>query len=114
MIGNFSFGEKSREVAITEAWDFLTGVLKLPKDRLHISVYETDQETYNIWRNKIGIPEEQLEYKGKEDNWWMMGDVGPCGPCTEIHWDKLEKGEDGERYVCMYELYGMFIFAFFT
>ncbi|KJE93992.1 alanyl-tRNA synthetase [Capsaspora owczarzaki ATCC 30864] len=102
MLGNFSFGGYFKETAIPLAWDYLTAHLQLPKDRLMITVYETDDESYAIWRDKIGVPESRIWRLGAADNYWSMGDgPGPCGPCTEIHFD-LQNGldaRDPERYM---------------
>ena len=115
MLGNFSFGDYFKEEAINYAWEFLTGVLKLPKERLWITVYAADDEAYQIWREKIEVPAERIvrigDNKGApyaSDNFWAMGDTGPCGPCTEIFYDHGEAiwggppgspEEDGDRYI---------------
>ena len=115
MLGNFSFGDYFKQDAIRFAWEFLTGTLKLPKERLLVTVYETDDEAFNIWANEIGVPVERIvrigDNKGAafaSDNFWQMGDTGPCGPCTEIfydHGDHLWGGppgspeEDGDRFI---------------
>ena len=93
MLGNFSFGDYFKEQAITWAWEFLTETLEMPKDLLWPSVYENDDEAYDIWKNKIGVPEEHIVRLGKEDNFWEHGS-GPCGPCSEIYFDR------GEKYGC--------------
>ena len=93
MLGNFSFGDYFKEQAITWAWEFLTETLEMPKDLLWPSVYEKDDEAYDIWKNKIGIPEAHIVRLGKEDNFWEHGS-GPCGPCSEIYFDR------GEKYGC--------------
>ena len=93
MLGNFSFGDYFKEQAITWAWEFLTETLEMPKDLLWPSVYEKDDEAYDIWKNKIGVPEEHIVRLGKEDNFWEHG-AGPCGPCSEIYYDR------GEKYGC--------------
>ena len=115
MLGNFSFGDYFKQDAIRFAWEFLTGTLKLPKERLLVTVYETDDEAFNIWANEIGVPTDRIvrigDNKGAafaSDNFWQMGDTGPCGPCTEIfydHGDHLWGGppgspeEDGDRFI---------------
>lgn len=117
MLGNFSFGDYFKRDAIHYAWEFLTGEqwLKLPKDKLWVTVYATDDEAYDIWNKEIGIPAERLirigDNKGApyaSDNFWAMGDTGPCGPCTEIFFDHGEHiwggppgspEEDGDRYI---------------
>ncbi|KAF2390715.1 alanine--tRNA ligase [Pseudomonas frederiksbergensis] len=115
MLGNFSFGDYFKHDAITYAWTFLTGVLKLPKEKLWVTVYATDDEAYDIWTQQIGVPAERMirigDNKGApyaSDNFWTMGDTGPCGPCTEIFYDHGEHiwggppgspEEDGDRYI---------------
>ena len=84
MLGNFSFGDYFKEEAITWAWDLLTEVYKLPGDRLFVSVYKDDEEAYRIWEEGIGMPSERIVRLGEKDNFWAMGDTGPCGPCSEI------------------------------
>ncbi len=93
MLGNFSFGDYFKEEAIPWAWEFLTKVMEIPEDLLWPSVYEKDDEAYAIWRDKIGVPEEHIVRLGKEDNFWEHG-PGPCGPCTEIYFDR------GPKYGC--------------
>jgi alanyl-tRNA synthetase len=88
MLGNFSFGDYFKEKAIVSAWDLLTNGYGLPADRLWASVYTDDDEAYDLWRTAIGIPAERIVRLGKEDNFWAMGDSGPCGPCSEIHIDR--------------------------
>jgi alanyl-tRNA synthetase len=117
MLGNFSFGDYFKQEAIAFAWELLTGDewFRLPKDRLWVTVYETDDEAFEIWKKEIGIPRERIirigDNKGSayaSDNFWQMGDTGPCGPCTEIfydHGDHIWGGppgsaeEDGDRYI---------------
>ncbi|MGL4380095.1 MAG: alanine--tRNA ligase [Vibrio sp.] len=116
MLGNFSFGDYFKEDAIQYAWEFLTEVLQLPKDRLLVTVYQTDDEAFDIWHQKMGIPAERIIRIGDKpggkkfdsDNFWQMGDTGPCGPCTEIfydHGDHIWGGppgspeEDGDRFI---------------
>ncbi len=94
MLGNFSFGDYYKKEVIPWAWEFVTEVLKLEKDRLWITIYETDDEAYDIWRS-IGVPAERIKRKGKKDNFWgPPGASGSCGPCSEIHYDL------GEEYSC--------------
>lgn len=94
MLGNFSFGDYYKKEIIPWAWDFVTNVLKLDKDRLWITIYETDDEAYDIWRS-VGVPDERIKRKGKKDNFWgPPGASGSCGPCSEIHYDL------GEQYKC--------------
>lgn len=92
MLGNFSFGDYFKEEAISWAWEFVTGDLGLPADRLWISIYLNDDEAFEIWHKKVGVPSERIVRMGKEDNFWEIG-VGPCGPCSEIYIDLgAEKG----------------------
>jgi alanyl-tRNA synthetase len=84
MLGNFSFGDYFKEEAITWAWELLTVGYKLPDNRLYVSVYKDDDEAYRIWENTIGLPTERIVRLGDKDNFWAMGDTGPCGPCSEI------------------------------
>ncbi len=95
MLGNFSFGDYFKEEIIPWAWDFVTNDLGLEKSRLWITIFETDDEAFLIWRDKVGVPEERILRKGKKDNFWgPPGATGPCGPCTEIHYDL------GEEFAC--------------
>ena len=88
MMGNFSFGDYFKKEAIQFAWDFLTKEMKLSTDNLHATVYKTDDESYDLWHKMIGIPQERMHRLGEKENFWQMGDTGPCGPCTEIHIDR--------------------------
>lgn len=115
MLGNFSFGDYFKKDAISYAWELLTEVFKLPKDKLWVTVYAEDDEAYEIWNKTVGVPAERIvrigDNKGARyasDNFWMMGDTGPCGPCTEIFYDhgpEIPGGppgspdEDGDRYI---------------
>ncbi len=115
MLGNFSFGDYFKRDAISYAWELLTEVYQLPKDKLTVTVYAEDDEAYDIWTQEIGVPAERVirigDNKGARyasDNFWMMGDTGPCGPCTEIFYDHGEKHwggppgspeEDGDRFI---------------
>ncbi len=92
MLGNFSFGDYFKKEAIAWAWEFLTEVIKLPKNRMYISIYKDDDEAYEIWNKIIKIPSERIFRMGKETNFWEMGTVGPCGYCSEIYFD-LEGGD---------------------
>ena len=87
MLGNFSFGDYFKRDAIRFAWDFLTGVMRLPPERLWVTVYQSDDEAADIWCNDIGIPANRVTRLGEKSNFWSMGDTGPCGPCTEIFFD---------------------------
>src|SRR5262249_29094152 len=88
MLGNFSFGDYFKTDAIAYAWEFLTQVVLLPKERLWITIHTSDDEAAAIWKNVTGFPDERIIRLGDADNFWQMGDTGPCGPCTEIHYDK--------------------------
>lgn len=90
MLGNFSFGDYFKEDAIRYAWEFLTVEMKLPVDKLWITVFQDDDEAFAIWRDQIGLPEERVIRMDEKDNFWSMGDTGPCGPCSEIHIDQGE------------------------
>ena len=112
MLGNFSFGDYFKEQAISYAWQFLTEVLKLPKERLWVTVHISDDEAADIWINKIGVDPDRLS-RLDEDNFWQMGDTGPCGPSTEIFWDHGEhipggppgsKDDDLDRYIEIWNL----------
>jgi alanyl-tRNA synthetase len=113
MLGNFSFGDYFKEQAITHAWTLLTKDFGLPKDKLLVTVYHTDTEAAELWKKIAGIPEEKIIRIGTDDNFWKMGDTGPCGPCSEIfydHGDKIEggppgsPGEDGDRFIEIWNL----------
>jgi len=88
MLGNFSFGDYFKEKAIDFGWDLLTNGYGFDKEKLWVSVFHEDDEAYNIWRDQVGVPEERIVRLGEEDNFWAMGDTGPCGPCSEIHIDR--------------------------
>ncbi|MFM1593125.1 MAG: alanine--tRNA ligase [Woeseiaceae bacterium] len=107
MLGNFSFGDYFKEKAIIQAWDFLTNTLGLPEEKLWITVFSEDDEAADIWLNKIKVNPERFSRMGEKDNFWSMGDTGPCGPCSEIFYDhgpEVSGGppgsedEDGDRY----------------
>ena len=113
MLGNFSFGDYFKEQAIKLAWNFLTKELNLPEDRLWISVYQDDDEAAEIWSSKIGVSDDRIVRLGEEDNFWSMGDAGPCGPCSEIYYDHGDQyegtppgspGEEGDRFVEIWNL----------
>ena len=112
MLGNFSFGDYFKKDAIAFAWEFLTEILKLPPSRLWVTVHESDDEAENIWINEIGIDPSRLS-RLDEDNFWQMGDTGPCGPCTEIFWDHGpdvpggppgSENDDLDRYIEIWNL----------
>jgi alanyl-tRNA synthetase len=88
MLGNFSFGDYFKEKAIDFAWDLLTNGYGFEEQKLWVSVFRDDDEAYDIWKNRIGVPENRIVRLGEEDNFWSMGDTGPCGPCSEIHIDR--------------------------
>ncbi len=112
MLGNFSFGDYFKEEAIEWAWEFLTGVLEIPKEKLWITVFESDDEAENIWADKIGVPRDRIVRLGKKDNFWEHGS-GPCGPCSEIHFDRgeaygpfesFEQASDNDRIIEVWNL----------
>jgi alanyl-tRNA synthetase len=113
MLGNFSFGDYFKEEAIEFAWEFLTGELNLPEDRLWISVFREDDEAAKIWKEKIGVSPERIVRLDEEDNFWSMGETGPCGPCSEIYYDHGDHiegnppgsdGDEGDRFVEIWNL----------
>ena len=113
MLGNFSFGEYFKQDAINYAWDFLTNVIGLPADKLWVTVYADDDEAADIWLKDIKVDPEKFTRIGTSDNFWSMGDTGPCGPCSEIFYDhgpEIEGGppgtpdEDGDRYIEIWNL----------
>ncbi len=121
MLGNFSFGDYFKREAIRFGWEFLTGVLKMPADKLWVTVYETDDEAYRVWADEIKVPKERIARIGdkpggkryESDNFWAMGDTGPCGPCSEIFYDhgpEIAGGPpgtpdaDGDRYIEIWNL----------
>ncbi len=96
MLGNFSFGDYFKLEAMEFAWQLLTQVYELPVDRLAVTIYEKDDDSYDLWVNKIGVSPKRIARLGPKDNFWQMAETGPCGPNTEIHWDKFpDLGEDG-------------------
>lgn len=113
MLGNFSFGDYFKSEAIRFAWSFLTEEIKLPKERLWVSIYKDDDEAFDIWVNEIGFPADRISRCGEKDNFWQMGDTGPCGPCSEIFYDHGEHiaggppgtpEEDGDRFIEIWNL----------
>ena len=111
MLGNFSFGDYFKQQAIAYAWELSTEVFGLSPANLIVSVFETDDEAYAIWRDQIGVPEARIKRMGKEDNFWQVGPTGPCGPCSEIYYDfHPERGEanidleDDTRFIEFYNL----------
>ena len=113
MLGNFSFGDYFKKEAASWAWEFFTEDLKMPEDKLWISIYEEDDEAYDIWKNHVGIPPGKIVRLGKEDNLWEHG-TGPCGPCSEIYFDRgadkgckkpgCKVGCDCDRYIEVWNL----------
>jgi alanyl-tRNA synthetase len=99
MLGNFSFGDYFKKEAIAFAWELVTEVFNLKKEHLYATVYEEDEEAFRIWNHDIGVPEEKVFRFGKKDNFWAMGETGPCGPCSEIHYDIDAGMEEGEPRV---------------
>ena len=121
MLGNFSFGDYFKRDAIAFAWEFLTDVLKIPKEKLLVTVYETDEEAFSFWADEVGVQKDKIirigdkspEKKYESDNFWSMGDTGPCGPCSEIFYDHGEHiwggppgspEEDGDRFIEIWNL----------
>ncbi len=113
MLGNFSFGEYFKEQAIIHAWNLLTKEFKLPKEKLYVTVFSEDNESFNLWKKIAGFSDERIIKISTSDNFWSMGDTGPCGPCSEIfydHGDKLKGGlpgtpeQDGDRYIEIWNL----------
>ncbi len=113
MLGNFSFGDYFKRDAIFYAWKFLTGVLNLPPERLWVTVYEDDDEAAEIWLTEVGISSDRFSRCGEKDNFWSMGDTGPCGPCTEIFYDHGPEvpggppgsvGAEADRYIEIWNL----------
>ncbi|MFQ5673196.1 MAG: alanine--tRNA ligase [Nitrospinales bacterium] len=114
MLGNFSFGDYFKKEAIRFGWEFLTDVLRLPREKLYVSVYEDDDEAFGYWRDDIGLGEERIFRMGEKDNFWSMGPTGPCGPCSEIYIDQGEPlgcgkptcavGCDCDRYLEIWNL----------
>lgn len=113
MLGNFSFGDYFKKEAMSFAWQFLTEVLKLPAEKLWVTVHKDDKESEDIWFNEIGIDKTRFSRLGDKDNFWSMGDTGPCGPCSEIFYDHGEDvaggppgspDEDGDRYIEIWNL----------
>ena len=113
MLGNFSFGDYFKEGAIAFAWEFLTDVLHLPVDKLWVTIYRDDDEAFNIWHQQVGVAAERIVRLGDKDNFWAMGDTGPCGPCSEIHIDQGPAlgtgpedvlGGEGDRFLELWNL----------
>jgi alanyl-tRNA synthetase len=98
MLGNFSFGDYFKREAVGYAWELVTGVFGLPKDRLYATVYLDDDEAFRIWADEVGVPKKRIFRYGKKDNFWAMGDTGPCGPCSELHYDLGDDIEPGDPF----------------
>ena len=98
MLGNFSFGDYFKKEAIEYAWELVIEGFKMSQEKLYITVYQEDEETFQIWNKDIGISENRIFRFGKKDNYWAMGETGPCGPCSEIHYDLDEEMEVGDPY----------------
>ncbi len=119
MLGNFSFGDYFKKDAIHFAWDLLTNKMGMPKDKLYVTVFETDDEAADIWHKQEGVPRDRIHRLGEKDNFWRMGDTGPCGPCSEIFYDhgpgaalnpNAPFGQDDNRYV---EIWNLVFMQFF-
>ncbi|MBT5827500.1 MAG: alanine--tRNA ligase [Alphaproteobacteria bacterium] len=112
MLGNFSFGDYFKEEAIFYAWEFITKILALPKDRLIVTIYHDDDEAFALWRKISGLAEHKIKRISTNDNFWSMGDTGPCGPCSEIFYDHGDhlagfppgEGDEGDRFVEIWNL----------
>lgn len=98
MLGNWSFGDYYKEEALAWSWELLTEVWKMPKDRLFVTVYEDDDEAWQIWKKVSGLPDDRIMRFGAKSNFWEMGDTGPCGPCSEIHYDKGDLATQAETF----------------
>ncbi|MFZ9967926.1 MAG: alanine--tRNA ligase-related protein, partial [Steroidobacteraceae bacterium] len=107
MLGNFSFGDYFKREAIRYAWEFVTGTLAIPRDRLWVTVYKDDDEAFDLWVKDVGVDPARITRLGEKSNFWAMGDTGPCGPCSEIFYDHGpdvpggppgSPDEDGDRY----------------
>ena len=117
MLGNFSFGDYFKKEAITWAWDFSTNVLKMPVEKLWVTIYEEDEEAHDLWHDMIGVPEERIVRLGKDDNFWEIGTGGPCGPCSELYFDRGEEhgcGKDDCKPGCECDRYVEFWNLVFT
>ncbi|WP_278370137.1 alanine--tRNA ligase, partial [Pseudoalteromonas lipolytica] len=113
MLGNFSFGDYFKQDAIKFAWQFLTETVKLPQEKLLVTIYHDDEEAFNIWHKEVGLSEDRIIRIATSDNFWSMGDTGPCGPCSEIFYDHGEEiwggppgspEEDGDRFIEIWNL----------
>lgn len=113
MLGNFSFGDYFKEEAVFYAWEFLTKELKIDKKKLLVTIYDNDEDAFNLWKKIAGLDDKKIIRIATNDNFWSMGDVGPCGPCSEIFYDHGEnifggppgsKNQDGDRFVEIWNL----------
>src|SRR5512146_185247 len=111
MLGNFSFGDYFKKDAIAYAWELITKEYGLPKDKLYVTVFREDDDAEELWQKVAGVPKDRISRLGEKDNFWQMGETGPCGPCSEIHYDfGPEAGEGsfpddpGERFVEIWNL----------
>ncbi|MGH7885083.1 MAG: alanine--tRNA ligase-related protein, partial [Thermodesulfobacteriota bacterium] len=114
MLGNFSFGDYFKEAAVNYAWDLLTNVYALPSEKLWVTVYKNDDEAFDLWHKKVGVPKQKIRRLGEKDNFWQVGDTGPCGPCSEILIDQgkefgcgrpqCEAGCDCDRFLELWNL----------
>ena len=113
MLGNFSFGDYFKEQAIIHAWNLLTKDFQLPQEKLSVTVYHEDEESFKLWKKIAGLSDNNIIKIATSDNFWSMGDTGPCGPCSEIFYDHGEKlkggppgspGEDGDRFIEIWNL----------
>ena len=105
MLGNFSFGDYFKKDAIKWAWEFFTEVIGFPEEKLWVSIYKNDDESFDIWRHVVGLPEEKIARLGEEENFWKVGPTGPCGPCSEIYIDQGEEKSSGKGGVGVDERY---------
>lgn len=113
MLGNFSFGDYFKEEAIYYAWELLTKEFMIPKEKLAVTIFHTDDEAYDIWKKVSALPDERIIRIATKDNFWQMGDTGPCGPCSEIFYDHGPEvwgglpgtpEEDGDRFIEIWNL----------
>jgi alanyl-tRNA synthetase len=110
MLGNFSFGDYFKEKAIEYGWELLTGYYRFAPERLWVTVFEEDDEAFRIWEKRIGVPAHKIIHRGEKDNFWQMGETGPCGPCSEIHYDRGDAfgpevfSDDNKRFVEVWNL----------
>ena len=101
MLGNFSFGDYFKEEAVQWGWELLTEGFNLPAEKLYVSIYQDDDEAHDIWSKEIGLPDDRIVRLGEKENFWAMGDTGPCGPCSEIHIDQGASVGCGKPGLCL-------------